>query len=168
MTNVLHILNGDSTAKILAKSSIKGTVIVWREMLCEGSLHTDVGSDNFWKKRYSFFENEVGVNRLEYYDKTIKETVKLEDLSGYNKVVLWFEYDLFCQVNLLAILVYLLKYYRKDIRYYLICTGKKEEKKQLQSLTNYSSKEYKTLFENKIKLTQNNLLFAEQCWSLFV
>lgn len=167
MTKSLHILNGDSTAKIFAKSSISGNVLVWREMLCEGIIQNEIGSDEFWKSRYAFFENEFDVKKLEYFDKTIKEIIKLDDLSNYNEIVLWFEYDLFCQVNLLAACTYLLRSFRKDINYYLVCTGKEKGKAQLQSLSNYSSKAFKPLYENKLKITKNNLLFAETCWNLY-
>lgn len=168
MNNKIHVLNGDNTAQIIAESSIEGAMIVWREMLCEGPLHKDVGSDAFWTKRYAFFEGEVGITKLEYFDKTIKEIVKLEDLSGCNEVVLWYEYDLFCQINLLALCVYLLKSYRKNINYYLVCTGKVEGKDQLQSLSNFSPMEYENLYRNKAKLTKKDLLFAEECWDVYV
>lgn len=168
MNKTIHVLNGDSTAQIFAKSSIKGDVVVWQEMLCEGPLHKDVGSDEFWIKRYAYFENEVGISKLEYFDKTIKEIIKLEDLSACNEIVLWFEYDLFCQVNLLALCVYLLKNFRKDINYYLVCTGKVDGEDQLQSLSNFSPEAYKILYENKTKLTKNNLMFAEACWNVYV
>jgi len=168
MNKTLHILNGDSTAQIFSKSTIQGDIIVWREMLCEGSLHKDVGSDEFWIKRYAFFEEKLGVPRIEYFDKTIKELIKLEDTSNYNEIVLWFEYDLFCQVNLMALCVYLLKHFRKNINYYLVCTGLEEGGQHLQTLSDYASNEYPALYKNKIKLTRNNLLFAEQCWELYV
>ncbi|MCF6348529.1 MAG: DUF1835 domain-containing protein [Flavobacteriaceae bacterium] len=168
MNKTLHILNGDSTAQIFSRSTIQGDVIIWREMLYEGSLHKDVGSDAFWKKRYAFFEVEIGVSKIEYFDKTIKELIKIEDASNYNKIVLWFEYDLFCQVNLMALCVFLLKYYRKDINYYLVCTGHEKGKSYLQTLSDYSSDKYQTLYKDKIKLTRNNLLFAKQSWELYV
>jgi len=168
MNNTLHILNGDSTATIFSKSSLQGDEIIWREMLCEGSLHKDVGSDEFWIKRYAFFEEELGISKIEYFDKTIKELIQLEDTSKYNEIVLWFEYDLFCQVNLMALCVYLLKYYKKNINYYLVCTGHEKGEQYLQTLSDYTPNEYQTLFINKTKLTRNNLLFAEQCWELYV
>ena len=168
MNKTLHILNGDSTAQFFSKSTLQGDVIVWREMLCEGSLHNDVGSDEFWKKRYDFFENEVGVSKIDYFDKTIKEFIILEDVSSYNELILWFEYDLFCQVNMMALCVYLLKYYKKNINYYLVCTGHEKGKQNLQTLSDYSSNEYPTLYENRVKLSRNNLLFIEQCWNLYV
>ncbi len=168
MNNTIHVLNGDSTVPIFAKSQIPGDVIVWRELLCEGPIHTIVGSDKFWKERYAYFENELSVSKLEYFDKTIKELVKLEDLPKLSEVVLWFEYDLFCQVNLLALCSYLLQYYRKDLTYYLVCAGKVKDKVHLQPLSDFSPDEFATLYGRKIKLTKNNLLFAEKCWNIYV
>jgi len=168
MSKKLHILNGDSTLPILEKSGIKGDVVVWRELLCEGPLHKEVGSDDFWINRYAYFQDEIGVSRIEYYDKTIKEIVKLEDVSGYNEVVLWFEFDLFCQVNLLALCSYLLDNYVKKTNYYLICTGKVEGEKRLQSLSDFSPSDFKTLFENKITLSKASLEFAKESWNIYV
>tara|TARA_R110001583_G_scaffold61034_2_gene180889 strand:+ start:29062 stop:29898 length:837 start_codon:yes stop_codon:yes gene_type:complete len=168
MSKTLHILNGESTQPILKKSGIKGAIVVWREMLCEGPLHEEVGSDEFWLNRYSYFETEIGVNRLEYYDTTIKEIVKLEDVSIYNEVVLWFEFDLFCQVNLLALCTYLLDNYVKKTNYYLICTGKVEGKERLQYLSDFSPNDFKTLVKNKITLSKASLEFAKESWNVYV
>jgi hypothetical protein len=168
MANSLHIVNGDNTAQLLSKSSIKGDVVVWREMLCEGPVIKDVGTDQFWKIRYKFYENELGIKKLDYFDRSIKEIIKLEDLKGYKEVVLWFEYDLFCQVNLMALCSYLINSYRKDIRYFLISTGKDDNKSELQSLADYSPESFDKLYRSKIKPNKNDLHFARKCWSVFV
>ncbi len=168
MDATVHILNGDSTWHRLQKSGLKGDRIIWRELLCDGPLVKDVGSDKFWMKRYEFFENELKVEKLEYYDKVIKELIVIEDLSKYKNVVLWFEYDLFCQVNLMALCTYLLKYYRKDISYYLICVGREKSKDGWQTLADFSPEEYQELYENKVKLSRNDLLFAKECWNVYV
>ncbi len=168
MRRTLHVLNGDSTAQIMERSSISGDIMVWREMLCEGPLQKEVGSDKFWTSRYSFFESELGVSKLEYYDRTIKEIIKIEDIANYKEVVLWFEYDLFCQINLLAVCAYLLKYYRKDVKISLVCTGREDGKKSLQTLSDYSSVEYQKLLDKRVTLSRNNLLFAEESWNLYV
>ncbi|MDV7186260.1 DUF1835 domain-containing protein [Lutibacter sp. TH_r2] len=168
MDNILHVVNGDSTAKILKESNIQGDILVWHEMLCEGPLDKEVGSDTFWMNRYNFFKNEFNVERLEYFDKTIKKIVQLEDLEGVNEVVLWFEYDLFCQINLLATCSYLLKNYRKDVTYSLVCVGYEKGKDKLQTLSDYTSEEYPKLLENKIKITKANLEFTDKCWEVYV
>ena len=168
MSRTLHILNGDNTRSILGKSGIEGDVVVWREMLCEGPLQKEVGSDEFWMDRYAYFKNKLGVDRIEYFDKSISEIVKLEDVSNYTDVVLWFEFDLFCQVNLLALCTYLLDNYVKKANYHLVCTGKVEGKDQLHSLSDFSPSEFQSLFNNKRSLSKSNLEFAKECWTDYV
>ncbi|PHQ57152.1 MAG: hypothetical protein COC16_01870 [Lutibacter sp.] len=168
MNKTLHILNGDRSKIIFEKSGIMGDVVVWREMLCEGPLTKDVGSDEFWMRRYTYFENEIGINRLDYYDKSISEIVKLEDVSNYKDIVLWFEFDLFCQVNLLAVCAYLLNNYVKKSTYHLVCTGSINGKEELQSLSDFTPAEFNMLFEKKIVLSKSSLQFAKESWNLYV
>lgn len=168
MANTLHITNGDSTAEILKRTSIKGNIVVWREMLCEGPICKEVGSDEFWMERYNYFEKELEVSKLEYYDKTIKEIQKLEDVSGYSEVVLWFEFDLFCQVNLMALCTYLLKSFRKNTTYNLVCTGRIKGEEKLKSLADFSVDEFANLYDNKTSLSKTNLEFAQNCWNVYV
>ncbi|SNR37219.1 protein of unknown function [Lutibacter agarilyticus] len=167
MSKIIHVLNGDSSVQLLKESGLEGEIAVWRELLCEGALHTDFASDDFWKKRYTYFKEELGVDRLEYYDKTIKEILKIEDISGLDEVVLWFEYDLFCQINLLAACSYLLKDFRKDVKLSLVCVGRVKGKENLQALTDFSPKDFVELYKNRLNLSKSNLIFAEECWKLY-
>jgi len=168
MAKQLHILNGDSTADLFVKSGLTGEIAVCREFFCDGPLDFEVGSDVFWKKRYSFFEEEFNVGKLEYFDKSIKEFLKFEDLVAGSELVLWFEFDLFCQVNLLAICTFLLENFRKDVSYYLVCTGYSKDKSTLLSLSDYTADEYAILYNDKVKITKHDLEFAKKCWEVFV
>lgn len=168
MANILHVVNGDSTAEILQKTALIGHIVVWREVLCEGPICNNIGSDDFWKLRYAFYEDTFNISKLEYFDKSIKEIVQLEDVSNYTDVVLWFEYDLFCQVNLMGLCAYLIKSFRKDVTYHLICTGFVKGKNKLQSLNEFSKEDYQKLFDEKVKITRHNLLYAKECWEIYV
>ena len=167
MSKIIHVLNGDCSVQLLKKSGLEGEIAVWRELLCEGPLHADFASDDFWRKRYTYFKEELGVDKLEYYDKTIKEILKIEDVSGYSEVVLWFEYDLFCQVNLLAACSYLLKDFKKYVKLSLVCVGSFKGKENLQSLTDFSPNDFITLYKNRLNLSKSNLIFADECWKLY-
>jgi len=168
MNSSIHVLNDEKTAQQFEQVDLLGERVVFKEVLNEGPLHKDVGSDAFFKLRYAYFEQEYQIDKLTYFDKSIKPLVQLEDGSSYNEVVLWFEYDLFCQINMLAVCAYLLKNYRKDNRYFLVCVGNKKGEKNLQTLSDYSSEEYLELYANKVKLTRNDLVFANECWNVFV
>ena len=54
MSSLLHITNGDSFTEKLKSLKLKGDIITWREMLCEGKTLTTVGSESFWKTRFEF------------------------------------------------------------------------------------------------------------------
>ena len=168
MANSIHVLNGDSTALLFEKSALPGEVVVWREMCCEGPLAADIDSDNFWKKRYEFFEEEYEVSKLEYFDNTLKELLKLTDIPKNHEIVLWFEYDLFCQFNLLAACSLLLQYFRKDLSYYLICVGKEQGSNEMKSLGDFSPDAFAELNDQKRKLTRHDLEYAKSCWEVLV
>lgn len=168
MAKIIHVLNGDSTVQLLKDSGLKGGIAVWREMLCEGPLHKEFASDEFWLNRYEYFEKEIGISKLNYYDKTIKEVLKLEDLTVYDEVVLWFEFDLFCQINLLAVCSYLLLNFQKEVTLSLVCTGFVKGKKGFHSLSDFTSEEFLNLYNNKLHLSKVNLVFADECWKLYV
>ncbi len=156
MKKTLHILNKKNTLSHINGLETNDDVVVWREILCEGDVCEDVGSDLFWKKRYAFFEKEYQIDKLTYYDKTIKEILKTEDVENYKSIVLWFECDLFSQINMLALCVLLLKQYRKDISYYIVTIEK-----------NGKTRDF--LNENtRVKLSRYDLLYAQQCWNEFV
>ena len=168
MANTLHIANGEHTAEILKNTTLEGDIIVWRELLCEGPICNEVGSDDFWKKRYDFFEEELGVSRIDYFDKTIKEILKLTDVPKQTEIVLWFEFDLFCQVNLIALCSFILRNFKKEVTYSLVCTGYVKGKDRLQSLSDFSPNEYPELYKNRINLSKVNLEFADSCWKAYV
>lgn len=90
-----HILNGDSLAYSFPDASIEGEVVVVREALIDGDLTGD-SFDDFWQLRASHLE----VAQDEYYDKTVREFERILDASDDSEFNLWFEYDLFCQVNM--------------------------------------------------------------------
>ena len=92
---IYHILNGDSLAYSFLQTEIVGTIVVFREGLIEGNL-TGENLPEFWQTRAAF----TGVTEIEYYNKVVKELNKLMDAPDNSEFNLWFEYDLFCKVNM--------------------------------------------------------------------
>jgi hypothetical protein len=166
MSKWIHIFNERKIAQQFEEVPLIGEQVVFNEMLNEGPVHKDVGSDAFFKLRYAYFEKTYQINKLAYFDNSIKPLVTLENADAYSNVVLWFDYSLVNQINMIAICVYLLKNYRKDHLYFIVHIGEKE-KTQLILSNNFSST-YEKLFQHKIKLTRNNLVYAKECWDIFV
>jgi hypothetical protein len=165
-TSILHITNGDSTTNYLQKLNIQGDFITWREMLCEGKTEVKVGSEQFWKSRFDFLKQSYKITKKQFIDLTLKEYRNLCNQKTQEEIVLWFEHDLFCQVNMLAVISWL-KRYRKGRKVSLVCSGSIHGSDKLYGLSQLSKKQIQNHYKNKIELTQNDIEYADYVWQLY-
>ena len=149
-SSILHITNGDFTTKYLKKLKFSGDFITWREMLSEGKTTTDVGSEAFWKTRFNFFKTSYKITKKPFIENTLKEYRNLCNKKSNKEIVLWFEHDLFCQINMLAVLSWLNRY-RKGHHISLVCSGKIEDSKKMFSLTELNKQQINNHFKNRIR-----------------
>lgn len=166
--NTLHITNGDSlTQRIQELNLVSGEFMVWREMLCEGPTEVKVEEENSIKKRADFLKKYYRISTSDYQEKFVSQLKKIDNLKKYNEVILWFEYDLFCHINMIAAISLLLRKEIKDIPVYIVCSGRIEHEKKLFGLCDLSDNQLKNHFLNKIKLSYDDLEFAAHIWTLY-
>ncbi|UJH67405.1 DUF1835 domain-containing protein [Allomuricauda sp. SCSIO 65647] len=166
MKSLLHITNGDSFTSRLQSLPLKGDIITWREMLCEGKTLSNVGSESFWKTRFEFLNKNYKISKSWFVEKTLKEYRSLCNHKQQDKIVLWFEYDLFCQINMLAVLSWL-KTHRRHAEISLVCSGKVEGSDELHGLGELSDDQLMELYESRIELTQDDIEYADYVWQLY-
>ena len=92
---VYNVLNGDSLAYSFPDAKIEGGVIVVREGLIDGDLSGN-NLNEFWQSR----ANYMGLTEAEYHNNVVNEFAKIVAAPDGSEFNLWFEYDLFCQVNM--------------------------------------------------------------------
>ncbi len=95
----IHVLPGDSLVEQFKKTGIDGRMIVFREVLMVGPLDAETPFE-FWDQRGRFILAEYGEDEIEYHERVADELEKLEDVDQRDEVILWFEYELHCSVNL--------------------------------------------------------------------
>ena len=103
---IYHILNGDALLEKFPEEALEGQRIVFRECLVEGPLNGRTLAD-FWETRARFIGEAYGETRAGYEARLVAEVEKVLRIPDGAEVNLWFEHDLFCQVNtwfLLALL----------------------------------------------------------------
>ncbi|RFS18939.1 hypothetical protein DVR12_25360 [Chitinophaga silvatica] len=101
----LHVLNGDSALTLFRQSEVSGEIIICREMMCEGKVKYTNNLSAFFESRAKHLQYHYGIDRKTYYSHVVRELEKMVFFaSSTDEIVLWFEYDLFSQVNLLFIL----------------------------------------------------------------
>jgi hypothetical protein len=98
MTMGYHILNGDCLAETFKGAGLPGDVIVCREALVEGPVNAGT-EERFWAARALYLARGSGAEQDFYLQSVKTEFDKISSIDPANGVYLWFEHDLFCQVN---------------------------------------------------------------------
>lgn len=166
MSQQLHITNGDDLTKNLQSVGIEGDIVVWREMLCEGPTSYILGSDEFLKLRTGFLQSTYGISAEDYYRQFVDELHKLTVCNSYEEVVLWFEFDLFSHINMLAAISHLLEN-KKDIPVTLVCSKRLEGEKEFSPLSQLDLKHLKNHYDHRISLNEDDLEMASFIWQLY-
>ncbi len=98
MKKVYHILNGDELQAKFPKN-ILGEQIVIRECLVDGDVSGETSTE-FYANRAHFISTAYEeIEESQYFEKVVPELEKIRDIPQSAEVNLWFEDDLFCQVN---------------------------------------------------------------------
>lgn len=168
----LHILNGEGTAMNFRKSGIRGDLMVWNEALACGPVMGIFASPPFWRLRDDYFSNPVpGINLKEepptYRELVVNEFKTLRNLQSYQQITLWFEYDLFCQINLLGLLSWMSQEDISNLQIDLICIDEFPGMPHFRGLGQLSSGDFRGLLDHKLRLDNRNLLFAKYAWNAY-
>lgn len=118
MTKQYHILNGDALKNMFPKF-IPGKILVCRECLVEGSVKGKNPGEIFTTRAEFISTRYKGHSKDDYFQKTVSEFDKMKDIPLDADINLWFEDDLFCQVNFWFV-IYLLNWQNKDPSIYLV------------------------------------------------
>lgn len=160
----LHITNGDVLSDYLNDLNIEGDMITWQEMLCEGPTLEQVYSTEFSKLRIQFFSDfydiELEVAKIEL------ALEKLNHPDTYSEIILWFEYDLFCHINMIAV-ISLIQQKKITLPIYLVCSGKVDRNKNLKGLAELNSGQLLKHYRDKILLKPEDIDLATTIWGIY-
>ncbi len=166
MSTQLHITNGDFLTKRLKSLDLKGDIITWREMLCEGKTLTSVGSESFWKTRFEFLNKTYKISKSRFIEQTLKEYRSLCSHKQQDQIILWFDYDLFCQINMLAVISWL-KTHRRHAEISLVSSVSLKEGETPKSLSEMEDHELLSIYGLRKSLTQDDIEYADYIWQLY-
>ena len=151
MSKQYHILNGDALKEQFPKD-ILGEIIVTRECLIEGAVESN-SLEEFYENRAEFIcESYAGFSKDDYYKMTVCEFNKIKDIENNSTINLWFEDDLFCQVNFWFVL-YLLNYKLNDCSVYLVRPLKGHE----YSFGTMNKSQLATIFKERTELSKSEI-----------
>ena len=104
MTQRLNITNGDSAAGTLSEAGTAGKIVAWRDVLHEGPVDSSLSLNALSKQRARFI-SERGWGDFAHVSGDFAERDRvIQHLDYFDEVVLWFEDDLYDQLQLIQVL----------------------------------------------------------------
>jgi Domain of unknown function (DUF1835) len=155
----LHITNGDVAATVIEKAAIGGEVLPWHDVLHEGPAPAGLSLEQMSESRAQFIA-DCGWQTLEKARADFRaRDSKLASFRGYQEVILWFEHDLYDQIQLLQLLDWFARQDLHDTSLSMICAGDYLGTMQPESLA--------ALYPRRRIVLPKDLNLGGKAWSAF-
>jgi hypothetical protein len=112
MTDLI-ITNGDTAADLLRQAGRQGTILPWVDVLHEGPVVTGP-LEVCARQRVQYLAGRFRLPETEIADGFAERDGIMRAHAGYDRIELWFEHDLFDQLQLLQVLAFFADAERSD------------------------------------------------------
>jgi len=117
----LHITNGSSAKNIMQQAGISGEIVTWDDVLHEGPVPAGLALPELSKIRAQFIADQGWAPLSEVLRNFESRDSALCSFRNYDALVLWFEHDLYDQLQLIQILNWLATEDLENVDIRLIC-----------------------------------------------
>ena len=165
---MLHVTNGDSAADLILRSGIGGSVLPWRDVLHIGPVPGKLSMRELSEKRTAFLASLGWGIKEELVQSFLLRNSTLRKHAADDEVVLWFEHDLYDQLQLIQILAWLIGNEQHSTeRQFLICIDRYPGVRSFRGLGDLNPVQIRHLFDMRkpINLLQFNA--AANAWARF-
>ena len=160
----IALLNGDCLAEQLKGAELPLEIVVFREALVSGPLGGATWEE-FWETRVGFLTKQYGATALEVQEKTVAELDKIRSLTDGVELSLWFEDDLFCQVNLWFVLNLLSE--SQNIKIFRVFPPEASPTNRWRGFGDASAAALEQAYESKVPFTSSDLVLGKNLWEAY-
>ena len=165
MNEFLHVANGTSTTMTIEAARIPGAVSIWADPLHDGPVPGGLSDDELL---------DVRARHLSGDDSSLEETVdglkawrSVIAHGTYRELVLWYEHDLFDQLNLLQLLTWIRDHGPRKKPVSLICIDSFPGRPTFKGLGELTVRELAPLLDTRQPVTDAQYALAERAWRAF-
>ncbi len=155
----LIITNGDSAAANIKQANIKAEILPWRDILHDGPVPHSRALPALSEIRAGFIANSGWGNFQEVHNQFITRDNTLQSAFSYQEVVLWFEHDLYDQLQLWQLLNWFSEQQSGNCNLTLICKDRFVSEIPIAELPQE--------FAGCQSVSETQLLAARQAWQAF-
>jgi hypothetical protein len=163
----LHVACGGCTTAIIEKAGIPGLRSIWADPLYEGPVPGGISDAELIKVRSRYLSGDDGVGDVDPVNDLRRWREIIEAHDSYDELVLWFEHDLFDQLNLVQLLSWLPDRLPAGKTASLICIGSFPGRPAFKGLGELSPSELASLFDTRAPLQPAEYDLAARAWHAF-
>lgn len=156
----LHVANGTATTRLIEAAGIPGELSIWADVLHDGAVPGGVSDEELLEVRAGDAQVDP-VNDMRLWRATI------ERHQSYDELILWYEHDLFDQLNLIQLLPWIRERVPADKVVSLVCVGSFPGRPNFKGLGELTPDELGSLLETKTPVTEEQYALAQRAWQAF-
>ena len=165
VARLLHIANGTSTTALIERAGIGGERSIWADSLHDGPVPGGLSDAQLVAVRAAHIAAEHGAT--DAAGELIRWRAVIDAHAEYDEIVLWFEHDLFDQLNLVHILSYLNATVPLFTPVSLICIGSFPGRERFKGLGELEPRDIGSLLATRRPVTRVQYDLAKAAWTAF-
>jgi hypothetical protein len=166
VAEALHVANGHGTTRLIEAAGLPGRTSIWADALHDGPV-PNVTDDQLIAIRAAFIADGLDVSADAVEADLRQWRAIVDDDDRYDELVLWFEHDLFDQLNLIQLLtrVGTDRPIRKPVR--LISIDRYPGHPHFKGLGELTPADIAALYDTRQPVTPEQFRLAADVWDAF-
>jgi hypothetical protein len=163
----LHVANGTSTTGTIVSAGIPGHSSIWADPLYEGPVPGNVNDDELRETRAAYLTAGLDLDYIDPVNDLRIWRSTIDDRDQYDELVLWYEHDLFDQLNLIQLLD---RIDRRGLRakpISLVSIGSFPGRPSFKGMGELTPRELAPLFDARRPVTDAQFALAREAWDAF-
>jgi hypothetical protein len=155
---VLHVTNGDEAVARLVAAGVAGRIVPWRDVLHDGPVPAGLDADALRAARARYIASAGWATYEAVFADFALRDAAIEDASAADETTLWFEHDLYDQLQLLQLLD---RFVDRPARYLTLAQSDDSY------LGNLEPDAVRALWARRREVTPGQLALARDAWAAF-
>lgn len=162
-----HVANGTSTTMTIEAAGIPGTLSIWADPLHDGPVPGGLTDDELLEVRNQHLCGSADGPAIDPGNDLRQWRAAIERVDAYDELVLWYEHDLFCQLNLIQLLPFIRDSEAASKAVSLVCIGSFPGRPQFKGLGELTPEELAPLLGQRQRVTDAQHSVAARAWRAF-
>lgn len=166
MPNPLHVANGHCTTRLIEAAGLPGRTSIWADALHDGPV-PNVSDDLLVRVRAEFIADGLNLSADDVEADLKRWRAIIDNDDAYDELVLWFEHDLFDQLNLIQLLTRIGRDRRIRRRATLVSIDRYPGHEDFKGLGELSPSDIAALFQTRQPVSLQQFSLAAAAWDAF-